>query len=100
MDTVGIDGNLTTNRCTVDGNVFVKRDLHAIGVCLGGDIVIACYRNTATQFFDIGGATVCREGQPFGVNDVFGESGPAKELLHKYELDAEGIANRILREMK
>ena len=35
-----------------------------------------------------------------GVKDVFGESGPAKELLHKYELDAEGIANRILKEMK
>ena len=35
-----------------------------------------------------------------GVNDVFGESGPAKELLHKYELDAEGIAKRILGEMK
>lgn len=35
-----------------------------------------------------------------GMNDVFGESGPAKELLHKYELDAEGIANRISREMK
>ena len=35
-----------------------------------------------------------------GVNDVFGESGPAKELLHKYELDAEGIAKRILNEMK
>jgi transketolase len=35
-----------------------------------------------------------------GVNDVFGESGPAKELLHKYELDAEGIANRIRKEMK
>lgn len=35
-----------------------------------------------------------------GVNDVFGESGPAKELLHKYELDAEGIANRIKKEMK
>lgn len=35
-----------------------------------------------------------------GVNDVFGESGPAKELLHKYGLDAEGIANRILSEMK
>lgn len=35
-----------------------------------------------------------------GVNDVFGESGPAKELLHKYELDAEGICNRILKEMK
>lgn len=35
-----------------------------------------------------------------GVNDVFGESGPAKELLHKYELDAEGIAKRILNEMR
>lgn len=34
-----------------------------------------------------------------GVKDVFGESGPAKELLHKYELDAEGITNRILAEM-
>lgn len=35
-----------------------------------------------------------------GVRDVFGESGPAKELLHKYELDAEGIANRILSELQ
>ncbi len=35
-----------------------------------------------------------------GMKDVFGESGPAKELLHKYELDAEGIANRVAAEMK
>lgn len=35
-----------------------------------------------------------------GMNDVFGESGSAKELLHKYELDAEGIANRIQKEMQ
>ena len=35
-----------------------------------------------------------------GVNDVFGESGPAVELLHKYELDAEGIAKRVEAEMK
>lgn len=35
-----------------------------------------------------------------GVRDVFGESGPAKKLLHKYELDAGGIANRILSEMR
>lgn len=34
-----------------------------------------------------------------GVNDVFGESGPAVELLHKYELDAEGIAKRIGKEL-
>ena len=34
-----------------------------------------------------------------GVNDVFGESGPAVGLLHKYELDAEGIAKRIQKEL-
>lgn len=31
-----------------------------------------------------------------GINDVFGESGPAKQLLHKYGLDAEGIAETII----
>ncbi len=35
-----------------------------------------------------------------GVNDVFGESGPAKELIHKYGLDAEGIAASVMKEMK
>ena len=30
-----------------------------------------------------------------GVNDCFGESGPAVELLHKYELDAEGIYKKV-----
>lgn len=30
-----------------------------------------------------------------GINDVFGESGPALALLHKYGLDAEGIYARI-----
>ena len=30
-----------------------------------------------------------------GVNDVYGESGPAKEVLHKYGLDAEGIYTKI-----
>ena len=30
-----------------------------------------------------------------GVNDVFGESGPAVALLHKYELDGEGIAKKV-----
>ena len=35
-----------------------------------------------------------------GMNDVFGESGPAKELLHKYKLDADGIYERVSSEMK
>jgi transketolase len=30
-----------------------------------------------------------------GVEDCFGESGPAAELLHKYELDAEGIYKKV-----
>ena len=30
-----------------------------------------------------------------GIHDVFGESGPAVELLHKYGLDAEGIYTQI-----
>lgn len=30
-----------------------------------------------------------------GIRDRFGESGPAVELLHKYQLDAEGIYNQV-----
>lgn len=30
-----------------------------------------------------------------GVRDVYGESGPALELIHKYELDAEGIHKQV-----
>lgn len=30
-----------------------------------------------------------------GVYDQFGESGPAEELVHKYELDGEGIAKQV-----
>lgn len=30
-----------------------------------------------------------------GVNDTFGESGPAVELIHKYGLDAEGIYKKV-----
>jgi transketolase len=30
-----------------------------------------------------------------GVQDVFGESGPAAELLHKYQLDGEGICKQV-----
>ena len=34
-----------------------------------------------------------------GVQDKFGESGPAKDLLHKYELDAEGIYKQVKENM-
>lgn len=35
-----------------------------------------------------------------GVQDVFGESGPAVELIAKYGLDAKSIANRVIAELK
>lgn len=35
-----------------------------------------------------------------GINDTFGESGPAKELIHKYGLDAQGISEKILNSLK
>lgn len=49
------------------------------------------------------GSAVCEvlsEKQPtkvrrIGVNDVFGESGPADELIKKYGLDGDGVANNV-----
>ena len=50
-------------------------------------------------------AEVLCEEQPakllrIGVEDRFGESGPAVELIHKYGLDAEGIYNKVKNYMK
>ena len=60
---------------------------------------------TVEEHFTIGGlgSAVCEvlsEKAPtkvlrIGINDVFGESGPALELIHKYELDAEGIYKKV-----
>ena len=60
---------------------------------------------TVEEHFTIGGlgSAVCEvlsENAPtkvlrIGVDDVFGESGPALELIHKYELDAEGIYKKV-----
>lgn len=60
---------------------------------------------TVEEHFTIGGlgSAVCEvlsEQAPtkvlrIGVNDCFGESGPALELIHKYELDAEGIYKKV-----
>ena len=50
-------------------------------------------------------AEVVAENKPvkvnrLGVRDTFGESGPAKELLKKYKLDADGIYEQINKELK
>lgn len=77
---------------------------------LDKDMVIAAAKSTGRIFTVeehsvIGGlgsavAECVAENHPvkvtrIGVKDVFGESGPAKELLKKYELDAEGIYKQI-----
>ena len=79
------------------------------------EIVVAAAKKTGRIFTVeehsvIGGlgdavAAVLSEKRPtkltkLGVKDVFGESGPALELLHKYELDAEGIAKQVAEGMK
>ena len=60
---------------------------------------------TVEEHFTIGGlgSAVCEvlsENAPtkvlrIGIDDQFGESGPALELIHKYELDAEGIYKKV-----
>ncbi len=79
------------------------------------DIIVAAAKKTgriftAEEHSVIGGlgdavAAVLCEKCPtkltkIGINDVFGESGPALALLHKYKLDGEGIAERIVSELK
>ena len=45
------------------------------------------------------GSAICEEAPTkvlkIGINDVFGESGPALELIKKYGLDAEGIYKKV-----
>ncbi len=97
--------------CGIDAQVI---NIHTIKP-LDEEIVINAAKKTGRIFTVeehsiVGGlgAAVCEvlsEQHPtkvtrIGVNDVFGESGPAKELLAKYKLDATGIAERIKEEMK
>ncbi len=78
------------------------------------DLIIKCANKTGRIFTVeehsvIGGlgdavAAVLSEKCPtkltkIGVKDVFGESGPAVELLHKYKLDAEGITEQVVEAM-
>ena len=44
---------------------------------------------------DVVAETACAIVMKIGVNDVFGESGPAVELIKKYELDGESIYKKV-----
>jgi len=81
-----LDEEIVINAAKKTGRIFTVEE-HSIIGGLGGAVAEVLSEKCPTKLTRI------------GINDVFGESGPAKELLHKYELDAEGISNRILKEM-
>jgi transketolase len=64
------------------GNLLTVEEHNIIGG-LGGAVAECLSERCPTKLFRI------------GVRDVFGESGPAGELLHKYLLDGEGIYKQV-----
>lgn len=77
-----IDEELVTASAAKTGRVFTVEEHSVIGG-LGAAVCGVLSENCPTRVTRI------------GIEDVFGESGPALELLHKYGLDAEGIYQKI-----
>ena len=77
-----IDADLIVKSATKTGHVVTVEEHSVIGG-LGSAVCDVLCEEAPTKVLKI------------GVNDVFGESGPALELLHKYELDAEGIYKKV-----
>ena len=76
-----LDKELITASAKKTGKVVTAEE-HSIIGGLGGAVCEALCESAPTPVLRI------------GVKDVFGESGPAAELLHKYQLDGEGIYNQ------
>ena len=81
-----IDEELVINGAKATGRVFTVEE-HSIIGGLGSAVAEVLSEKCPTKLTRI------------GVNDTFGESGPAKELIKKYKLDAESIAARIKDEL-
>lgn len=77
-----LDTELVASSAAKTGRVFTVEEHSVIGG-LGSAVCEALSEECPTKVTRI------------GMNDVFGESGPALELLHKYGLDAEGIYRKI-----
>lgn len=77
-----LDEELVVKAASATGKVFTVEE-HSIVGGLGSAVAEVLAEKCPTKLTRI------------GVRDRFGESGPAKELLHKYELDAEGIAKQV-----
>ena len=77
-----IDRELVAKSALKTGRVVTVEE-HSIIGGLGSAVAEVLAEEAPTKMYRI------------GVRDVFGESGPALELLHKYELDAEGIYKQV-----
>ena len=77
-----IDKELVVASATKTGKVVTVEEHFTIGG-LGSAVCEVLSENAPTKVLRI------------GINDTFGESGPALELIHKYELDAEGIYKQV-----
>lgn len=77
-----LDEELVIRSATKTGKVVTVEEHSVIGG-LGSAVCDVLSEKAPTKVLKI------------GVNDVFGESGPAIELLHKYGLDAEGIYKKV-----
>ena len=77
-----LDEELVVKAARETGKVVTVEEHSVIGG-LGGAVAEVLSEKAPTKMLRI------------GVNDVFGESGPAVKLLEKYGLDAEGIYKKI-----
>lgn len=77
-----IDEKLVVEAAKATGRIFTVEE-HSIIGGLGSAVAEVLSEQCPTRLTRL------------GVKDTFGESGPALELLHKYELDAEGIYRQI-----
>lgn len=77
-----IDEEIIVAAAKKTGRIFTVEE-HSIIGGLGSAVAEVLIEQSSTKMSRI------------GVRDTFGESGPAKDLLHKYGLDAEGIYNQI-----
>ena len=77
-----LDADLIAASAKKTGKVVTVEE-HSIIGGLGGAVAEALAEKAPTKMLRI------------GVNDTFGESGPAKALIEKYELDAKSIYNKV-----
>ena len=77
-----LDEDLVTEAAKETGKVVTVEEHSSIGG-LGSAVCDVLAEKAPTPVMKI------------GINDTFGESGPAAELLRKYGLDAESIYNKI-----